>query len=42
MKFRTGNMALLASALVALALLSGPAVAQQKFVTIGTGGVTGV
>jgi uncharacterized protein len=42
MKFRTGNMGLLASVLVALASLSGPAVAQQKFVTIGTGGVTGV
>jgi len=35
-------MGLLASVLVALASLSGPAVAQQKFVTIGTGGVTGV
>jgi uncharacterized protein len=42
MKFRTGNMGLLPSVLVALASLSGPAVAQQKFVTIGTGGVTGV
>jgi uncharacterized protein len=42
MKFRTGNMGLLASVLVALTSLSGPAVAQQKFVTIGTGGVTGV
>jgi len=35
-------MGLLASVLVALTSLSGPAVAQQKFVTIGTGGVTGV
>ena len=42
MKFRTVNMGLLASVLVALTSLSGPAVAQQKFVTIGTGGVTGV
>jgi len=41
-KFRTVNMGLLASVLVALASLSAPAVAQQKFVTIGTGGVTGV
>lgn len=42
MKFRTGNMGLLASVLVALVWLSVPAAAQQKFVTIGTGGVTGV
>ncbi len=42
MKFRTVNMGLLASVLFALTSLSGPAVAQQKFVTIGTGGVTGV
>jgi len=42
MKFRTGNVSLLASVLIALTSLSGPAVAQQKFVTIGTGGVTGV
>lgn len=33
---------LFAAALVALALPAGPAFAQQKFVTIGTGGVTGV
>ena len=42
MKFRTGNVSLVASALIALTSLSAPAVAQQKFVTIGTGGVTGV
>jgi TRAP transporter TAXI family solute receptor len=42
MKFRTGHKGLLASVLIALASLSGPAAAQQKFVTIGTGGVTGV
>jgi TRAP transporter TAXI family solute receptor len=42
MKFRTGNVSLVASALIALTSLSMPAVAQQKFVTIGTGGVTGV
>jgi len=35
-------VSLLASVLIALTSLSGPAVAQQKFVTIGTGGVTGV
>ncbi len=42
MKFRTGNVSLVASVLIALTSLSVPAVAQQKFVTIGTGGVTGV
>jgi hypothetical protein len=42
MKFRAGNVILMASALIALTSLSVPAVAQQKFVTIGTGGVTGV
>jgi TRAP transporter TAXI family solute receptor len=42
MKFRAGNVSLLALVLIALTSLSGPAVAQQKFVTIGTGGVTGV
>jgi TRAP transporter TAXI family solute receptor len=42
MKFRTGNVSLLASVLIALTSLSAPAAAQQKFVTIGTGGVTGV
>jgi TRAP transporter TAXI family solute receptor len=31
-----------ATALVALASFAGPAAAQQKFITIGTGGVTGV
>ena len=33
---------LIAVTLSAIGLLAGPAVAQQKFVTIGTGGVTGV
>ena len=33
---------LAAAALLALASPSAPATAQQKFVTIGTGGVTGV
>ncbi len=32
----------LAAATVALGLCAGPAAAQQKFVTVGTGGVTGV
>src|SRR5262245_28919333 len=32
----------LALPVLGLALASGPAAAQQKFVTIGTGGVTGV
>src|SRR4051795_8164090 len=41
MKFRT-NASLVASALIALTSLSVPAAAQQKFVTVGTGGVTGV
>src|SRR6476660_10502615 len=41
MKFRT-NASLAASALIVLTSLSMPAAAQQKFVTIGTGGVTGV
>jgi TRAP transporter TAXI family solute receptor len=39
MKFRAMSLSL---ALAALTSLSAPAVAQQKFVTIGTGGVTGV
>src|SRR3954454_5302455 len=42
MKFRTGNVSLVALALISLTSFSVPAVAQQKFVTIGTGGVTGV
>ncbi len=33
---------ILATTLTAIGLLAGPAAAQQKFVTIGTGGVTGV
>jgi hypothetical protein len=39
MKFRAMSLSL---ALAALTSLSAPAVSQQKFVTIGTGGVTGV
>jgi len=42
MKFRTASVSLAAAALMALTSLSVPAVAQQKFVTVGTGGVTGV
>ncbi|HEY3792467.1 MAG TPA: TAXI family TRAP transporter solute-binding subunit [Bradyrhizobium sp.] len=38
----TRRIASLAAAAMALASLSAPAMAQQKFVTIGTGGVTGV
>jgi len=38
----TRRIASLAAALIGLASLSAPAMAQQKFVTIGTGGVTGV
>ena len=34
--------ALATTAALAAAMASAPAVAQQKFVTIGTGGVTGV
>ena len=36
------RVSLIASTLAAFGLLAGPAAAQQKFVTIGTGGVTGV
>src|ERR1700686_3221033 len=42
MKFRTVGLSEAAGVLMALTLLSAPATAQQKFVTIGTGGVTGV
>jgi hypothetical protein len=42
MKFRIGSVSLAASVLIAVTSLSAPAMAQQKFVTIGTGGVTGV
>jgi TRAP transporter TAXI family solute receptor len=42
MKFEGRNLSLAAVALLAMTSLSGPAAAQQKFVTIGTGGVTGV
>jgi TRAP transporter TAXI family solute receptor len=38
----SGVSAVAASALLAVLAASGPAVAQQRFVTIGTGGVTGV
>jgi uncharacterized protein len=38
----TRRIVSLAAALIGLASLSAPAMAQQKFVTIGTGGVTGV
>ena len=41
MKFEARNVSL-AAALIALTSFSAPAAAQQKFVTIGTGGVTGV
>src|SRR4051794_38256119 len=38
----SGSSAVAASALLAFLATSGPAAAQQRFVTIGTGGVTGV
>jgi hypothetical protein len=42
-QFRLGHVALLgAAATAAFAITASPAAAQQKFVTIGTGGVTGV
>ena len=42
MKFRMRNVSVAVAALIAQTSLSVPATAQQKFVTIGTGGVTGV
>lgn len=36
------RVSIFATTLAAIGLLAGPAAAQQKFVTIGTGGVTGV
>ncbi len=42
MKHLTGKIGVLTAALLTLTTLTAPAVAQQKFVTIGTGGVTGV
>src|SRR5579862_308362 len=42
MKQLAGKIGILTAALLTLTTLTAPAVAQQKFVTIGTGGVTGV
>jgi TRAP transporter TAXI family solute receptor len=42
MKHLTGKIGVLTAALLTLTTIAAPAVAQQKFVTIGTGGVTGV
>jgi uncharacterized protein len=42
MRCLTKTIGLATAGLLALAAFDGPAVAQQKFVTIGTGGVTGV
>jgi TRAP transporter TAXI family solute receptor len=43
MKFQLVRVSLIsAAAATAIAAMAGPALAQQKFVTIGTGGVTGV
>jgi hypothetical protein len=42
MRITGKNISLAAAALLALTSLTAPATAQQKFVTIGTGGVTGV
>ena len=43
---RNGNLAkrggIAVAAILALASFSMPAAAQQKFITVGTGGVTGV
>jgi len=41
-KFKTKRAGVAVAALMTMAALCGPATAQQKFVTIGTGGVTGV
>src|SRR5438552_9770564 len=41
-KFRMRTVSVAVAALIALTSLSVPATAQQKFVTVGTGGVTGV
>jgi TRAP transporter TAXI family solute receptor len=42
MKYRAGKISFAVAALLALTSFSAPSVAQQKFVTVGTGGVTGV
>src|ERR671910_3436813 len=42
MKTLTKTSGLAAAGLLALASFGTPAVAQQKFITVGTGGVTGV
>ena len=42
MKFKARKASLAGAALIVLASFSVPAAAQQKFVTVGTGGVTGV
>ena len=39
MKFKKANAGLVAAALMAMTSFSAQAVAQQRFVTIGTGGV---
>jgi TRAP transporter TAXI family solute receptor len=42
MKYVNKAAGLLGAGALALSIFSGPAAAQQKFITIGTGGVTGV
>src|SRR4029078_10775555 len=42
MKYINRVARLLGASALALSVFAGPAAAQQKFVTIGTGGVTGV
>jgi len=42
MTIRMKSVGLIAAGMLALATTGSPAVAQQKFITIGTGGVTGV
>ena len=42
MRIQTVLKTLAAAAAASTAMLSAPAMAQQKFMTIGTGGVTGV
>lgn len=41
-QFRIGHLILLGAVAALFAVSGGPATAQQKFITIGTGGVTGV
>src|SRR5689334_180495 len=42
MKYVNKSAGLLGAGALALSIFAGPAAAQQKFITVGTGGVTGV